>query len=475
MEKHLNLFYSYNQGNLSNSERIKQLEDNLTRALIVTVKGLEISNQIKFARRLLKKDFIASTSFVFDLQNTNNYDRKSISERFIIVLQRSESNFISSDFTNLRASFLDSKTELQKAEIIKNIKKHLSSEEESDFFIKNTPIKFSELNSILQMIYGNRADAWIIGDKETLLFETKIGNNVVSKYQIYRHITGKNGFNLKPNEIDSKVSIINITWEEISSILLNLKDTASEREGFLISSLIEYISMTGQRLNLNYIIGGEIDTEIHREQFSLFLSSLDAKLKEKNLPFERKNRNKTELWEVYGIRDEEDEIPQDPHYTVAFWEDRITVYLTSKSKKQINFNLSNLIENFFNQKSKTSKTLSRYFLKQSQYKLVDNQRGQIQGEKHTPFTFYIQFPEIGNNIKSICNFVVEFARMNIYKQFELGYEVLFFDFSRIRETNQENQIRYLNKQLLENPQAIVDDFANFIEETADLYTEMKKK
>lgn len=101
MEKHLNLFYSYNQGNLSSSERIKQLEDNLTRALIVAVKSLEISNQNLFIKTLLGKDS-ASKSFVFDLQNTNNYDKKSATEKFVVILQRNKSTFAISDFKNLR-------------------------------------------------------------------------------------------------------------------------------------------------------------------------------------------------------------------------------------------------------------------------------------------------------------------------------------------------------------------------------------
>ncbi len=477
MKKHLNLFYSYNQGNLSSSERIKQLEDNLTRALIVTIKNLENSTQIEFIRRLLAKDKVSSKSFIFDLQNTDNYNTKSDSDRFLIILQRDKSSFTIDDFKNLNTSFLENRTEREKKKLENDIKKHLTSETEADFPIENITIKFAELNSILQLLYGNRPDAWIIGEKESILFETKIGNNKVSKFQIYRHIVGKNGFNIKPSELNkdnARFTILNITWDEISKVFSKLRETVIETEKFLVSQLIEYISMTGQILNLDYITNGEMDGEIHREQFSLFLTQLDAKLAEKGLLFKRKNRNKTELWEIYGIKNEKGEISQDPHFTVGFWDDRIAVYLTTKNKKQITSELAILIEEYFEQIVRTSTFLSRYYLKQIQYNLVDKQVGQMRGELKLPFTFYVQFSEIKKNIKTICNFVLEFAKMNIYKQFELGYEIQFFDFSRIRKDKQENQIRYLNKQLLENPQKIINEFVNFMEETTEMYNLMKK-
>ncbi len=476
MKKHLNLFYSYNQGNLSSSERIKQLEDNLTRALIVTIKNLENSTQIEFIKRLLTKDNISSKSFVFDLQNIDNYDTKSVSDRFLIILQRDKSSFTIDDFKNLNTSFLENKTEREKKKLENDIKKYLTSETEENFLIENITIKFAELNSILQLLYGNRPDAWIIGEKESILFETKIGNNSVSKYQIYRHITGKKGFNIKLGDLrnnSAKIYVKNITWSEISSIFLKIKEMANVSERFLISEFVGYISMTGQRLNLDYIITGEIDREIHREQFSLFLNQLDAKLLEKGSKFERENRNKTQLWESYSVKNQNGELLRDPHFTVGFWDDKISVYLTTKNKKQINSKLTVLVEKYFTQKVQTSTVLSRYYLKQVKYDLVDKQIGQMKGERKLPFTFYVQFSVIKKNIKTICNFMLEFAKMNIYKQFELGYEIQFFDFSRIRDDKQENQIRFLNKQLLENAQEILDEFAIFIEETTELYDEMK--
>ncbi|MGI8670538.1 MAG: hypothetical protein ACR2J3_11965 [Aridibacter sp.] len=150
------------------------------------------------------------------------------------------------------------------------------------------------------------------------------------------------------------------------------------------------------------------------------------------------------------------------------------MYLTTKDKKQIDSDLITLIERYFYEKKNSENVLSRYYISQVDYKLVDYQKGQMRGEDNQPFMFYVQFSEIKNNIKSVCKILLEFSKIKIYKQFELGYEIRFFDFSRIREENQENQIRYLNKQLLESPKTIVNEFAKFMQETANLYDAMKK-
>ncbi len=476
MEKHLNLFYSYNQGNLSSSERIKQLEDNLTRALIIAIKSLENSNQNLFIKTLLGKDS-ASKSFVFDLQNTNNYDKKSVAEKFVVILQRNKSTFTIGDFKNLKTSFLENKSEQEKTEIVKKIKKHLASDDESDILVENVSVKYSELNSILQLLYGNRADAWIIGDKETLLFETKIGNNTVSKYQIFRHITGKNGFNLKQNELtenNSKISIINITWEEICSIFLKLKETTNQREQFLISEFTEYISMTGQKLNLNYIIKGDIDSEIHREQFSLLLNRLDEKIKERDLPFKRHHRTKAGLWEPYGIEISETEISKNPHYTIGFWDSLVGISLTTNNHKQINADFLEILENYFFQKSEKSHLLKRYAVSLKKYHLVDWKKGNQRGETDDSFEFYFEFSEIKSNFSALSKIISELTKLKIYKQLDFIYQIRFFDFSKIREKDKESQIRYLNKHLLENPTELIEEFVSFMGETSAMYNQLNK-
>lgn len=477
MEKHLNLFYSYNQGNLSSSERIKQLEDNLTRALIVTLKNLENAAQINFLKMLVSKDTIHSKSLDFDLQNTDKYKAKSAAEKFVVVLQRDKSYFTLKDFQNLDVSFLENKTEAEKKEIEKEIRKHIASESEDDFLINNVRFKFSELNSLLQYFYGNRPDAWIIGEKEIVLFETKIGYNSVSKYQLYRHITGKNGLNLKSQELknaSANLSIINISWEEIGKILQNLKTSANQTGQFLINQLLEYISMTGQKLNLDYLVKGGFDGELHREQFSLFLSQFDKKIEEKGLPFKRHYRTKAGLWEPYGIELSEKHISKNPHYTVGFWDNGVVISLTTNNHKQINRDFLKLLEKYFVSKFQYPHLLKRYAVSLKKYHLVDWKKGDQRGEFDDSFEFYFEFSEIKSNFESISKIILELTKLKIYKQLDFTYQIRLFDFSKIRETNRESQIRYLNKQLLENPSDLVNEFVNFMEETQEMYNLMRK-
>jgi hypothetical protein len=461
---------------LSSSERIKQLEDNLTRALIVTLQNLQFSTRLDFLKKLLSKNVIHSKSFDFDLQNTLKYKNKSDVEKFLVILQRNKSIFTIQDFQNFDVSFLENKTEFERKEIEKNIRKHIASESEEDFYIENLRFSFSELNSLLQFFYGNRPDAWIIGEKEVILFETKIGYNSASKYQIYRHITGKNGLNLKSQELrkaSANLSIINVNWEEIGKIFQELKTSANETEKFLINQFNEYISMTGQRLNLDYILKGEIDNEIHREQFSLFLNQLDEKIKKRELPFKRHNRTKAGLWEPYGIELSENVISKNPHYTIGFWESAIVISLTTNNHKQINAEFLNSLQDYFSQKLKKPHLLKRYAVSLKKYHLVDWKKGDQRGETDDSFEFYFEFSEVKSNFDSITKIITELTNLKIYKQLDFSYQIRFFDFSKIRNTNQEAQIRYLNKQLLENPTKLIDEFVDFMEETQELYNLMK--
>jgi len=74
----------------------------------------------------------------------------------------------------------------------------------------------------------------------------------------------------------------------------------------------------------------------------------------------------------------------------------------------------------------------------------------------------------------ICNIIKELTKIKIYKQFELGYHISFFDFSKIREKDKENQIRYLNKQLFEKPNKLINEFIHFMKETSEIYNLMRK-
>lgn len=475
MDKHLNLFYSYNQGDFSSPETQKQLENNLTRALITTIKNLSPEAQRQIIELLIAQKTgikLKSKKFLFDLQNTEHNVNKDAS-KYIIILQRTKSEITLIDLKKINEPILTFlTTQANKDDLKRDINRHLK--EGSDFTRNKITIKNEELTSILDLIHQNIPDAWIIGEQVAILIETKIGRNIASPFQIIRHITGKNGFNISHKDFTSGKSDVNLvclTWEEVASLIRQLyKNSPDIKEHFLLNELLEYINMTAQVLDFSYIIDNEIDNNIHKEQFELFLCKLDNVLKNKKLPFERKKRKKSGLWEPYTLSGSNKE---DPHYTIHFSDKEISIYLTTRNMRQVKDSIPNLKAFYQSRKNNPAIPLFRYYICQEQYRLVDWKQGQLHGEFQHPFNFYISFPQIGDNISKICQILAEFSDMKIYKQFELGYSIQFYDFSKI-DGRDTLQVRKLNSQLLSEPNEIVKIFTEFIEETRELFDIMHK-
>jgi hypothetical protein len=422
---------------VEDKEREKQLENNLTRALIVTINNIDNESQKRFVQSLIKPDKLCSKTFTFDLQNTSHCIEEN-SVKYILVLQRDRVIF-----------------------------------------------DFNELMNTRPTNQGSIPDAWIIGKHETILIETKIGNGVATNSQIYRHITGKNGYNIPIQQLlngNHHVEIITKTWEDICLIIKSLKSN-KEQDAFLLSQLNNYMIMTAQILNLQYIIDRKINIITHKEQFKLFLNKLDIAITKERLPFIREGRNKSGLWEGYGIM-KNNKVTRNPHYTVGFSDDAIIIYLTTTKLSQLGNDFVTLLTNFINTHKSTNESF-RYNVCQNQYKLVDYKKGQIRGEFQSPFKLNIKFSEINSkNIGEVIKALVSFNKMKIYKQFELGYSIQFYDFSKTENSqfyefsdinkSQKPLVRELNKEFLENPNKIIDSFINFMKSTVHLFDELNR-
>lgn len=309
-----------------------------------------------------------------------------------------------------------------------------------------------------------------------MFFETKIRDNEVSRFQLFRHITGKDGFGIKPGLIaEENPHIVSLTWERLQEILEALLNTATEREKLLLYELRSYISMTGQTLDLSYIVNriGSVDLEAHREQFSLFLDRLDIELARRELRYKRENRKKTGLWESYGVLGLDGKPSKDPHFTIGFWDNFIAVYLTTKTQNQISSSFLELARNFIDGKRTSidftkDPSLSQFYIRQQDYRLVDYKKGQMHGERDQPFELYIQFSKIADS-KKLCTILQSVAQLRVAKQFELGYEIKFFDFSKVSNQDGSGGLRSINRYLLERPAELIERFAQFIEESTPLF------
>lgn len=487
MDKHLNLFYSYNQGKIDSLERIKQLENNLTRAVITTLLNLtdEIQRKIIFEISKTPDQVLTSKNFKYDLQNTKQ-DVKKIARKFLLILQRDESEVT-------KGSLMNSPKKMEVNEKILNIlDENIDSEKRKELTAKignsykkqenfehdDLKIDFTDLGSYLDLLHGNIPDAWIIGSEEVFLIETKIGNNKVSDAQIYRHLTGKNGFNISHQKIKNSHSstdynLVTLTWKELVNILKEIitqKDHL-EKDKFLITQLIEYITMTGQIMNFDYILENpkHIEREMHKNQLQIFLTELDKELKKRKIDLVRGNRPLSGyLWDYYGVKKEDGEASKDPHYSIGFGDTEITIYLATKNVKTIHEDVVAKIIAFRN------KDLSfRYFLSLSQYNLVDHQKGQIKGEFYEPFKFHIKFSAIKDKQDAVSKVILEFSKNNFYKQFDFGFSIQLFDFSKNKDSNENNTMREANAQILRKPEELVKQFADFIEQTYYIFELMR--
>jgi hypothetical protein len=146
-DKHLNLYYSYNIGNLKNQEKIKQLENNITRSLIFTLKHLSNENQKCFVNELIGKDISSGKDISYDLQNVKNIN----------------------DLNNIQ----------------KNKNKYLLTIENNvTFSEKELEITLNSEDKKKKCI----PDGWIFSENFSILIESKIGDNKIDHKQLHRHL-----------------------------------------------------------------------------------------------------------------------------------------------------------------------------------------------------------------------------------------------------------------------------------------------
>ena len=161
MDPHLNIFQAYHGGNTNSPDHINRLEDNLTRAFLITLRYLPNNELIEFLKNLGFKN--VPKKLKFDLQNLS--DKQALKR-----IQKSKQKFV---LLISRDKVEPSQLKIAKSDTVQN----------------------------------TRPDGWIYGDLKTsswgILIESKVGENKQSAQQIYRHITDKerSGFGILDHEL----------------------------------------------------------------------------------------------------------------------------------------------------------------------------------------------------------------------------------------------------------------------------------
>ena len=505
MDKHLNLFYSYDRGSEKSLDRLKQIEDNITRSFIVTLKGLASNHQRDFLNKLMGPGSYSSLNY--DLQNIDiRIDLKPDCKKYLITIGSERSVYTERDLKDIKYH----KYDFEESEKIKKALKQdidvifkILDNEEKEEEVKQKLLRIEneyefegltkydkeinrkkirgELSYIHNLIMGCRPDGWIYNESFIVAVESKIGQNPFNPYQLSRHIKDKrHGLGIKTDE---NINIINKTWDEITEIfqgLLSINNQFLDKDEFLISEFKEYIKMIQKKLDLSFIGKEDYDREIAKEQFPLLLSKFDELIKNKYPSLERSKRPLSDyLWDYYGVKGKNSKIKQDPHYSIYFDEDYAGISFTTKDilkKKNNHMDLVFSNNNFLNYlKRKLDDNYierSRYFIGLINYRLIDWKRGKQKGQSFESFNFELKLLELTDhkedNIKAALQQIKELKKYA--KQFEFGIRILY-PYGKIK-VGDEALMRNQNKQLFDNTDELLKLYMAFIDDTYDIFKEL---
>jgi hypothetical protein len=199
-DKHLNLFYTYNRDN-------QLIENNLTRAFIVTLRFLEKETCNRFLQKLLE-DKISRVGI--EIPSFHNVD---------FALQ---DNIGKQAIKNYQVKFVLA---------IASYRFEIADKEEAKTYDDSVP------------------DAWIFDEKQGLciLIESKVGLNFLSKSQIASH--AKNWLNIPSNRLAEH--LLSISWHEISDLSFTFHKEAvglNQQEYLILDNFIDYLGFFGYTL-----------------------------------------------------------------------------------------------------------------------------------------------------------------------------------------------------------------------------------
>jgi hypothetical protein len=216
MDRHLNCFYTYNQSN-------ELIEDNLTRALIVTLSWLSNTTRNSLLHKLkgVFPAFDFSTA-KFSLHEIE-FSPKIFRNQYIMT--------ISTD--------LEYHLEKQYQSIDKTVIKYVL---ESNSLPPDVDIEIEHL--LLKLKSGSIPDAWVYDSKINYCFliESKAQDNQVDYSQIIRH--AYKNFGIKDMDL-LRDCTIRYSWYDFLDVFTTIGQFANEQEDILINSFAQYLGFFG--------------------------------------------------------------------------------------------------------------------------------------------------------------------------------------------------------------------------------------
>ncbi len=494
MDPHLNLFYSYQKGDSDDIEGQKRLEDNLTRAFLVTLAQLKDAEPVKFCTVLtmllgMNSHEIAPQDVSFGIQNLKADELKKIRRtKRKIILTIGGSPFGAESFYNKLDKFKNDidyfenltnderKNQLSK---IRSYQRQLEKTEakESAVTIGGKFYEYPNLPTLYELLHECRPDGWIHSKHFVVLIESKIGNAPQNEHQIYRHLSSEKGFKLKRDDITNIFDNLHIhkTWEDIGIVL-----TRVAPQNPVVKEFYRFLIIVGEIMGLNEIIDNEFNEEIINKQFPLFLKNLDKKIKEFNKGLVRGKRPKENLWDYYGLgKDAGGNVCKNPHYSIYFTRQDMGISLTISDGKHQQMRKFLKSDNLLDYLTKIAIKIDDQFTRQRivlalrNYRIVDHIKGQQRGSRQNTFDFEFVLSEIvgkknsrslEKDIRKVLNNMAECACFA--KQLDFGYRILLPDFGK---EPRKGGLYEANVNLLNTDNVLVDLYSEFINETKDLF------
>ena len=281
MDRHLNIFHAYRQGSTADAERESVLEDNVTRALIIT-----LGSSAELTQAFLKEFTGVNTDGKYNhgLQGRPESDkaeagkRKSLPGRCLIVIAGRPEIPKSLQVPDEVLDKLESQTK-DSLKTIPNALKRLSNQVQEGtigeegvgrelirlFALNDTEAAAADLNDsalpfyLYQLTLGSRPDAWITCDQFSAVFENKLQGRI-SDAQIRRHIRKSFGDGLQPTYFLRKrfdktgqhqVPVVLWPWRDVYSFFNRFRDEQlstldpKSKTDYVVSHFLDYLEGIG--------------------------------------------------------------------------------------------------------------------------------------------------------------------------------------------------------------------------------------